>query len=59
MNDEHRWKLREGSLQGKRAKLTPQQRHEIRQRRSDGQRAIDLALEYGVTRSYVDYLGRL
>lgn len=35
-------------------RLTPQQREEIRQRLADGERAVDLAAEYGVSRGAIN-----
>ncbi|MFE2073673.1 hypothetical protein [Streptomyces misionensis] len=37
-------------------KLTPQQRAEITQRLADGDNALDLAVEYGVTASTIRQL---
>lgn len=39
-------------------KLTPAQRLEIQYRRFEGERSIDLAAEYGVSRSYIDDLAK-
>lgn len=36
-------------------KLTPAQREEIRQRLADGERAVDLAAEYGVSRGAIGH----
>lgn len=38
-----------------RPKLTPAQRDEIRQRLADGERAVDLAAEYGVSRGAIGH----
>ncbi|MEV6180150.1 Hin recombinase [Streptomyces sp. NPDC052015] len=38
-----------------RPKLTPAQRAEIRQRLTDGERAVDLAAEYGVSRGCINH----
>lgn len=37
-----------------RASLTAAQRQEIRQRLADGERAVDLAAEYGVSRGCIN-----
>jgi hypothetical protein len=36
-------------------KLTPAQREEIRARLADGERAVDLAAEYGVSRGAIGH----
>jgi hypothetical protein len=36
-------------------KLTPQQRDEIRQRLANGEKAVDLAAEYGVSRGAIGH----
>ncbi len=36
-------------------KLTPRQREEIRRRLDDGERAVDLAAEYGVSRGAINH----
>lgn len=49
-----------GSLphQHQRPKLTPQQRDEIARRRGAGERAYDLAAEYGVSRRTIQDCGK-
>ena len=39
----------------KQPKLTPAQREEIKQRLADGERAVDLAAEYGVSRGAIGH----
>jgi DNA invertase Pin-like site-specific DNA recombinase len=52
--DNHPWKR--GTLQDGRAKLTPQERDEVRQRRDSGEDPKELAKEYGISRQTVkDY----
>ncbi|MFE1192882.1 Hin recombinase [Streptomyces olivaceoviridis] len=42
-------------LHYQRPKLTPQQRDEVRRRLDAGERAVDLAVEYGVSRGAIGH----
>ncbi|MFJ5967928.1 helix-turn-helix domain-containing protein [Streptomyces sp. NPDC093060] len=55
---QHAWNSYRGASRPpyfQRPKLTPQQREEIRRRLEDGERAVDLAAEYGVSRGAIGH----